>query len=95
MIPYNFKKIIIGVANYERFNEVGGKITKVKSHQLTAILGRQLSYMLVVGIRQTNWDLGMQILEVVGEGLIELAPNSIAQLVVRIRAVKSPAKLGP
>jgi hypothetical protein len=51
--------------------------------------------MLVVGIRQTNWDLGMQILEVVGEGLIELAPNSIAQLVVRIRAVKSPAKLGP
>jgi hypothetical protein len=51
--------------------------------------------MLVVGIRQTTRDLGMQILEVVGEGLIELAPNSIAQLVVRIRAVKSPAKLGP
>jgi|LakMenEpi03Aug12_release.lakeMendotaPanAssembly.Ray.scaffolds.fasta_scaffold13631_2 hypothetical protein len=83
------------MANYDRFKEFGGKITKVKCHQLTLKLGRQLSYMLVVGIRQTNWDLGMQILEVVGEGLIELAPNSIAQLVVRIRAVKSPAKLGP
>jgi hypothetical protein len=95
LIPYNFKKTIIGVANYERFNEVGGKITKVKCHQLTLKLRRQLSYMLVVGIRQTTRDLGMQILEVVGEGLIELAPNSIAQLVVTVSAVKSPAKLSP
>jgi hypothetical protein len=83
------------MANYERFNEVGGKITKVKSHQLTAILGRQLSYMLVIGIGQTTRDLGMQDLKVVGEGLIELAPNSIAQLVVTVSAVKSPAKLSP
>lgn len=58
-------------------------------------MGRQLSYMLVVGIGQTTRDLGMQDLKVVGEGLIQLAPNSIAQLLVRIRAVKSPAKLGP